>query len=189
MTAVIIESWNVQGLDWSIAASGNPRRIHFAEAVYNDAKEYERAARLGRCERGSGHDCYLKGIDVRANMYTTQNIHRHLLRYKFVDIVSSMSLENNWREIIESDFHMQNVDPVFRDILRNRMEVCGDRNYFLHNMPMGVLLGISFKCNYLQLKTIHAQRRTHRNPGWQIICDWIEELPMFKEIVLDKEKG
>jgi hypothetical protein len=149
----------------------------------------ERAARLGRCERGSGHDCYLKGIDVRVNMYTTQNIHRQMLRYSFLDIVSSMSLENSWRGIVLSDFHMQNVDPFIVDYLRSKQIICDNRDFFLHNMPMGVLLGISFKCSYLQLKTIHAQRRTHRNPGWQIICDWIEELPMFKELVLDKEKG
>ena len=40
--------------------------------------------------------------------------------------------------------------------------------------------------NYQQLKTIYKQRRNHRLTEWQEFCDWIETLPMFKELVLDE---
>lgn len=184
MNPVIIESWTVHGIDWAIAASGNPKRMHFTPTAFLDGKDYKRSEDLGFAERGSGHDCYLKGITVNVDMFTTQNIHRQLLRYGHIEVVSSMSLEHEWEEILGSDFHMQNVDKFIRDNLRRYMDVHADRMWFLHNMPMGVLLGMSIRTNYLQLKTIHAQRKAHRNPGWKVICDWIEELPRFKQLVL-----
>ena len=38
--------------------------------------------------------------------------------------------------------------------------------------------------NYRQLKTIYAQRRTHRLPEWREFCAWVETLPMAKELIL-----
>lgn len=38
--------------------------------------------------------------------------------------------------------------------------------------------------NYRQLKTIYHQRKKHRLPEWRSFCEWIETLPMFKELCL-----
>ena len=35
------------------------------------------------------------------------------------------------------------------------------------------------------LKTIYAQRKSHRLPEWRDFCAWIETLPMFKELCLE----
>ena len=52
----------------------------------------------------------------------------------------------------------------------------------LYNIPMGFELTAGMTTNYQQLKTIYQQRRHHRLPDWQMICDWIETLPRFMEL-------
>lgn len=47
----------------------------------------------------------------------------------------------------------------------------------LYNIPSGLELTARITTNYLQLKTMYKQRRTHRLPDWQVFCDWIETLP------------
>ena len=52
----------------------------------------------------------------------------------------------------------------------------------LYNIPMGFELTAGMTTNYQQLKTIYQQRRHHRLPDWQMLCDWIETLPRFMEL-------
>ena len=47
----------------------------------------------------------------------------------------------------------------------------------LYSNPCGMKLTARITTNYRQLKTIYAQRRTHRLPEWQAFCKWIETLP------------
>ena len=42
--------------------------------------------------------------------------------------------------------------------------------------------------NYRQLKTIYAQRKTHRLPEWRAFCDWVETLPNASFIVNNDAK-
>jgi hypothetical protein len=54
--------------------------------------------------------------------------------------------------------------------------------HVIYSYPVGLVLTARMTTNYLQLKTIYAQRRTHRLPEWQLFCDWIETLPKVKEL-------
>ena len=42
--------------------------------------------------------------------------------------------------------------------------------------------------NLRQLKTIYYQRRNHKLPDWKMFCDWLEQLEVFKELVLQNER-
>lgn len=44
------------------------------------------------------------------------------------------------------------------------------------------------KVSYQTLRRIYKQRRSHRHPDWQTFCDFIEELPYFKELILAKRE-
>lgn len=57
----------------------------------------------------------------------------------------------------------------------------------IENLPEGVELTRRISTNYLQLKSMHKQRRNHKMYTWDIFCDWIESLPYFNVLVLDKE--
>jgi hypothetical protein len=185
----------VDGLDWAQVRSGNAHRTYFERltdrAVFDRTKVNQS---LGQSDVGSGHCCYLKGIRVSFDAYTDQRIHRQLLRYRFVDIVSSMSLEHSWEKILFDPHLMSRVDPLMTEALRAAYQGAKDRDeepdreWFLNNMPLGVMLGVSFTANYLQLKTIYHQRKNHRHPGWRNFCEEIALLPMFRELVLGEER-
>ena len=59
------------------------------------------------------------------------------------------------------------------------------KNYLelLYNVPVGFELTARMTTNYRQLKTIYAQRRTHRLEDWHTFCDFIEKLPYAKELI------
>ena len=47
----------------------------------------------------------------------------------------------------------------------------------LYSNPCGFKLTAGMTTNYQQLKTIYAQRKSHRLPEWRRFCAWIETLP------------
>ena len=58
----------------------------------------------------------------------------------------------------------------------------------LYNVPVGFQLTAGMTTNYRQLKTIYAQRKTHRLPEWREFCKWIESLPYSELITGSKEE-
>ena len=176
---MIIHHCDVFGLHWAVRRARNPHLVSFDDRQKLDDGEVDLAKRLGAVDSGSGHDCYLKGVTVNFDVYCDQSIHRQLLRYRFIDVVSSMSIEHSYKSIILNDFLMQDVDPEYRTELKNKMASLPKRDV-IRAMPMATLLGISFSTNYLQLKTIYRQRRTHTHPGWAVFTEYIiDELPSF----------
>ena len=47
----------------------------------------------------------------------------------------------------------------------------------LYSNPAGFRLTARMTTNYRQLKTMYAQRKTHRLPEWRAFCSWVETLP------------
>ena len=56
----------------------------------------------------------------------------------------------------------------------------------LYSNPCGFKLTAGMTTNYRQLKTIYAQRKTHRLPEWREFCKWMESLP-HSEFITGKE--
>lgn len=145
-------------------------------------RDLKRATRLAIAPAGSGHDCFLKGIVVSFDLTLSLKCWTEAERYTFLNFVSSMSS----LKLAETDAHIAFVeytDPDAIHILDSRMKVY-QRNKtkdnwlrMVYSMPTGLLLSARMTTNYMQLKTIHNQRRAHRLPEWQEFCDWIETLP------------
>lgn len=52
----------------------------------------------------------------------------------------------------------------------------------ISNAPQGLMKTMRITTNYLQLKTIYQQRKTHKlKEDWGVFCDWIITLPYFNE--------
>ncbi len=179
------------GIDESVKAAGYPMCVdNFSES---------RAVRLGNADPGSGHDCFLKGIIVQADVLAPQYFWLQWQRYHFHDIISSQS---KMHKILQMDIDSQcnkYVDYVVKKHLKTLVDTYNynlipgkqKRELFhriIANCPMGLMLKARISTNYLQLKTIWHQRRTHRLEEWGVYCDWIESLPKFKEYVLSKLK-
>lgn len=91
---VRIDNVRIWGLEESIIASGYPMSINHCENMYNYEffeRDFKRVRHLGKAKPGSGHDCFLKGIQVQFDLQAPEYIWRQLDRYHFIDYVSSQS--------------------------------------------------------------------------------------------------
>lgn len=155
------------------------------------------------CPTGEGHDNALKGIIVQFDLTGSQNFWQQLQRYHFIDFVSSQSKMHKVTKFNLKEQCNKYVDPRIIDIVQakineyNRLvtldissgksaerEKIMDELYLeiLYNIPCGFELTAGMTTNYQQLKTMYKQRRHHRLPEWQMVCDWIETLPRFMEL-------
>lgn len=199
-----ITSTRVYGLEESLAAAALPKDISKVAANFNHIAMSERytepnlkrAKKLGKVPIGSGHDCFLKGIIVQMNIKYPQYFSLQFQRYHFHDIISSQSKMHRMLEFdVESQCN-QYTDPRAIAILKEYIEAykneeAADKKTqifknVLANTPMGFELTMRVTTNYLQLKTIYAQRvnsDAKRMDEWEIFCDWCENLPLFKELI------
>lgn len=176
-----LENVQVYGLEESMKACGFPM-------LKEDVSE-ERAKRLASCSIGSGHDCFLKGISVHADITAPQYWWLQWQRYHFCDIVSSQS---KMHRITKMNLDKQSgplVTPQAKKALQEVIDFYNNNecsfDMVLSNVPMGLELKARVTTNYLQLKSQYFQRNDHKSREWREYCDWILKLPDFKELVLD----
>ena len=201
---VDIDIVRVYGIEESFIACGYPVKVSQPSLNIVGENTIKRVKKLGTAPSGSGHDCFLKGITVQFDLTAPQYTWLQILRYHFLDVVSSQS---KMHKILRFDLDKQcnrYVDAEVIAILQKYIDYYNNYEVYtemfmenalsqnelwqriLSNTPMGLRLRARVTTNYLQLKTIYNQRRHHRTVEWQMICDWIETLPYFNKIVLNK---
>lgn len=149
---------------------------------------------LGHATIGSGHDSALKAIVVTCELTAPSFFWAQWQRYHFQDIISSQS---KMHRILNMDLDRQcneYVEPEIIEIVKRKIEAykllenkdCKSEVFMsiLSNIPMGLELTAGIVTNYLQLKTVYAQRKNHALEIWRDYCKWIESLPYFKELIL-----
>lgn len=191
-----ITNTEVYGLGNSIKASKFPMSTDPNACTTEITK---RQIALGNAVPCSGHDCFLKGILVQFDMTFSIKMSVELERYHFIDFVSSQSTMHC---VTKFDIKKQcngYVDDVIIDKLQEIVDEYNsieDKNSplaketylrVLYNVPVGFELTARLSTNYLQLKSMYNQRKGHRLHEWNMFCNWCKTLPMFKELVLEKE--
>lgn len=203
----MITSIYVRGLSYSIIASGFPMQTEMMSAedfervcdgVFDNCleesyqgRDIQRAIKLARSEMGSGHDNFLNGIRVDFNLVISNKMWVELLRYHFVDVVSSMSTMHRLKSMDLDDDNLfdEHVDRRVVYILQELQEEYEKEptpeNFLklVMTCPAGIRIGARVTMNYRQLKTIWHQRKDHRLPEWRFFCKWIETLPLMSEIL------
>ena len=201
-----IKNVNVYGLENSIRAAKYPKSVNLESLDTTLTKGIKACA---NCKTGEGHDNFLKGIIVQFDLTFSNKAWVELQRYHFIDFVSSQS---TMHKITKFDIKQQcnrYVYPRIIDIVQdkineyNRLNKLNETNVFskerqdimnelyleiLYNVPSGFQITAGMTTNYQQLKTIYQQRRHHLLPDWQMLCDWCETLPLFKELCIDRNK-
>lgn len=184
-----IDNVKVYDLEESIKASKYPMIVDIDKAnsdVTNTVKK------LGSSKKGEGHDQYLTGIRVAFDLTFTNKAWVELERYRFVEFVSSQS---TMHRISKFDLRYQYnayVDERIIDIMEELKDIYNEtqdkEDYLrlLYSNPSGFELTARLTTNYRALKTVYSQRKNHKLPEWREFCEWIETLPMFKELVLQK---
>lgn len=187
---MLIERVEITGINESLRASGYP--------MNSETISFARAGKLGSCKPGTGHDCFLKGIVVQADITAPQYWWIQFQRYHFADIVSSQSKMHKITEMELEEVCNKYVTEKTIAHLRELIEYYENlhdgqkkREYFqrvIANCPMGLMLKARIVTNYLQLKTMYLQRHHHKLEEWKTFCEWIEGLPHFSDYTQKGDK-
>lgn len=159
----------------------------------------DRTESLAAAPRGSGHDCFLKGVLVAFDLTFSNKAWVEAERYHWFDFVSSQSTMHRITKFDLNKGYNTYVDPRIIAIMQ---ELVDDYNelfeyskavkdeyekkrigeeltlkylHILYSNPAGFELTARITTNYLQLKTIYAQRHNHRLPEWRWFCEWIKQ--------------
>ena len=158
------------------------------EVVDEDSREFGRLARLGKAPMSSGHDCALKGIIVQCDIEAPAYWWPQFQRYHFADIISSQSKMHRIEELAvrgRPDFVYPEIWAEFLILLGKYKENLVSLEALLSNAPQGLELTAGITTNYLQIKTMYAQRKNHRLYMWNtVFVNWVERLPYAEEFGL-----
>lgn len=191
----ILNDISVFGLSDSIRASKYPMLVDTSMANPSITKTVQS---LGRCAKGTGHDQFLTGIVVQFDITFSVKAFVELMRYHFVDYVSSQSTIHRMAKFDLDFAYNEYVDKRMIEIMKEKVNLYlseedkkkKERLYLelLYSNPNGFELTARMTTNYRQLKTIYSQRKNHKLPEWREFCKEIKELPLFTELVLGSEE-
>lgn len=177
----------VYGLDESIKRAKYPMSTDISELNADITKGI---IALAGCEKGTGHDQWLSGVIVQFDLTYTVKAWTEAERYNWLTFISSQSTMHRIAQFDLDQQYNEYTDPrsiaIVKELVEKYNETKNPKDYLrvLMSNPCGFKLTAGMTTNYRQLKTIYAQRRTHRLPEWREFCEWIETLPMFKELCL-----
>lgn len=185
----IISNVCVYGLEASIKRSKYPMSIDTSTCTPEVTKTI---FNLAQSPVGSGHDNWLNGIIVQFDLTFTNKAWVEAERYHFLDFVSSQSTMHRITKFDLDKAYIEYTDPRMIEIMQQLVDQYNadptPDNYLkvLYSNPAGFRLTAGMTTNYRQLKTIYYQRKNHRLPEWRVFIEWIETLPMFKELILNE---
>ena len=180
-----ITNTKVYGLDESIIRAKYPMSVDISKLNADITKGI---LALAGCEKGTGHDNWLNGVIVQFDLTYTVKAWTEAERYHFLDFVSSQSTMHRIAKFDLDKQYDAHTDPRIIAIVKELADKYNETNdpedylRLLMSNPCGFQLTAGMTTNYRQLKTIYAQRRTHRLPEWREFCAWIETLPMAEFI-------
>lgn len=192
-----IKNTEIYWLDESVRASGMPMRKEYREDMQgelNDAllhsKDFRRADILASDKR-SAHDQFLTGIIVQFDLEMSIKAMYELMRYHFIEFVSSMSLQHRLTQMdLDKAFNEYVTDEMIDNMkkylaLYKANPTPENKLRLLYNCPLGMELNMRMSTNYRQLRTMYHQRRDHELPDRQVFCDRVETLPHSERITND----
>ena len=187
-----IENWKVYDLKESVIACRNAMRITPAQITDEEFNaSMPRAIILANSPSGSGHQTFLSGIRVSFDIKYPNYISPELQRYHWIDIVSSSSKMHRLSSMdMDTCFNKYVTDESKEQMKRlvkkfNDTKSYDDFMVMLSNCPQGIELFMRVSTNYLQLRTLYRQRKTHKlKEDWGEVCEFIEKLPYANEFII-----
>jgi hypothetical protein len=190
---VEISNIKVYDLMESVIACRNAMRLTPPEYTEEEFKaSLPRAIKLANTPQGSAHSNFLCGIRVAYDIKYPAYFTPELQRYHFNDIVTSSSKMHKLINMNMDCCFNEYVTDDSKSQMKNLIQIYNrDKSYenfmrVLSNCPLGIELFMRCTTNYLQLKTIYNQRKTHKLvEDWQegYIGGLIKQLPYHKEFI------
>lgn len=192
-----VTNFKVYDLKESIVASGLPMKSSydaedFAESVkeaLHGSPHFDRMVKLASAPAGSGHANALSGILVSANITATVKWWEQFQRYHFKQLISSQSTMHRLRAMIKNGTATFNEKSDSRMVafMKTLVNEGVDDETLAYSCPMGLELTARVTMNYLQLKTMYQQRKTHKLEEWHQFCNWITKLPYATTLITEGE--
>ena len=187
-----IDNWKVYDLKESVIACRNAMRITPAQITDEEFNaSMPRAIMLANSPSGSGHQTFLSGIRVSFDIKYPNYISPELQRYHWIDIVSSSSKMHRLSSMdMNACFNKYVTDESKEQMKRlvkkfNETKSYEDFMVMLSNCPQGIELFMRVSTNYLQLRTLYRQRKTHKlKEDYGAVCEFIEKLPYANEFII-----
>ena len=195
----VVSNVNVYGMESAVMGSKYPMAVDLKKV---DGTIVPRTHALANAKPGSGHDNFLNGIIVQFDLTFTNKAWVEAERYHFLDFISSQSTMHRITKFNLDEVYISYTDPRIIEIMKEKVnsyneltQKISDRKLagedvaelneeakvkyleILYSNPAGFRITARMTTNYRQLKTIYAQRKTHRLPEWRAFCDWVETLP------------
>ena len=174
-----------------------------ADQIEDWHKSLERAIKLAKAPSNSGHANFLTGIRVSFDIKYPNYISPEMQRYHWFDIVTSSSKMHTLTKMADDPTRYNKyVRPEALALMKYLMQsynmACetgtAEDQYeafmqLVSNCPQGIELFMRVSTNYMQLRTIYAQRKNHKlKEDWGAVCRMIESLPYAKEFLLDSQE-
>ena len=198
------ESFVASGLAFEMDYSSEKFKRQVEDCLCSQGNHKKRAKSLSSCAIGEGHDNFLCGIGVQANITAPRYWWPEFQRYHFVEIISSTSTMHSLKKIVDAFLQTKELfgyeqekfselaDKYFSrktsdEVIKLFLDECLKNNFTIEemkaNLPEGFLQTARISTNYRQLKTIYRQRKNHPLEEWQKFCSWIRGLPSAYLIV------
>lgn len=189
-----IDNYDVYDLKESLQAAAYSYQTEVKTGPLGE-KDILRGEKLGPAKPGTGHNSFLKGITVCADITAPLYWWKQFQRYHFADIVSSTSTMHTILKMHLDDMCVKETNIEVMQIVQkmidryNKDKEIGVSEEELKKLwrsiiascPSGLCLTARITTNYLQLQTMWFQRHNHVLDEWHIFCAWAETLPYFEK--------
>lgn len=203
-----ISNIKVYDLKESVIACRNAMRIippAYTEEEFRES--LDRAIKLVQSSKKSNvkcHDNFLTGIRVSFDIKYPQYWTPEFQRYHFADIVTSSSKMHKLAKMKLSECCNEYTDKRIIKLAQEKIDEYNKLTVTLHkdeekihkafmamvaNCPLGLELFERVSTNYKQLQTIYFQRKNHKLEDWRIFCNFVEQLPYAKQLILGQEES
>lgn len=189
---MVISNLCIYGVPESVRGSKYPMIIETSQAT---SEITQRTKTLAQCDIGSGHDQFLTGCIAQFDLTFTVKAWTEAERYHFFDFVSSQSTMHRISQFSLDEQYSEYTDSRIVDIMHELQEKYNETHNredylrLLYSNPCGFMLTARMTTNFRQLKTIYYQRKNHRLPEWREFCRQLEQIPEFRELVLEQENA
>ena len=154
--------------------------------VTTSIKAVRRMLKLSSCAPNSGHNNFESGILVSADITASVKWWEQFQRYHFKQLTSSMSSMHRLRDMVKSGVVHFN-EKTSKEVVSEFMKLINDDSVsdetLANSCPMGLELTARVTTNYLQLRTMYHQRKSHKLEEWHSFCEFIKTLPYAKELI------
>ena len=201
-----LERTSVMNLENAMRGARNPLNSWAkSDSYYDENDNYILGENdLGLAKRlakaGGDHRKYLRQIFVSVDITAPLYWWKEYDTYKVGTVANSCSTMHkvHSKEFTRDDFSYDRMTDIALACLDNTIAVLEERRLkfietkgkeYWHDIIQ--LLPSSYNqmrtctLNYENLINIYYARRNHKLPEWHTLCEWIESLPYFKEIVLE----